>query len=154
MNKLNKEKDSSGNYYIPYGDQPGYQAGWCTDNPAKAPTAVTSDTTTTVRCSDTSSAVVSNRTKPLDKKEILVANAAVADKNAKDNSSKAPQMAVIPRAKPPDYEDAWYEESDGQFYNQYDWYQDEAGEWQYDYREGNLMHLVEKCTHSTFLYLK
>ena len=39
-----------------------------------------------------------------------------------------------PRAKPPDYDDAWYEEADGQFYNQYDWYQDENGEWQYDYR--------------------
>ena len=56
------------------------------------------------------------------------------------------------RLKPPDYEDAWYEEpSDGQWYNSYDWYQviqstlptlytdmttmqDDAGQWAYDYR--------------------
>ena len=39
------------------------------------------------------------------------------------------------RPKPPDYDEAWYEDpSDGQWYNQYDWYEDECGEWAYDYR--------------------
>ena len=38
------------------------------------------------------------------------------------------------RPKPADYDSAWYEESDGQWYNQYDWYQDHTGEWAYDYR--------------------
>ena len=57
-----------------------------------------------------------------------------------DNSGKASLLHMEStlkaggRAKPPDYDDAWYEEADGQFYNQYDWYQDENGEWQYDYR--------------------
>ena len=40
-------------------------------------------------------------------------------KYAKD----APELSSMSRPRPPDYEDAWYEESDGQFYNQYDWFQ-------------------------------
>ena len=41
------------------------------------------------------------------------------------------------RPKPPDYDEAWYEDpTDGQWYNQYDWYEDEMGEWVYDYRYG------------------
>ena len=38
------------------------------------------------------------------------------------------------RPKPADYDEAWYEETDGQWYNQYDWYQEESGDWSYDYR--------------------
>merc|ERR1719445_2398692 len=44
-------------------------------------------------------------------------------------------QGIKSRPKPPDYDEAWYEDpSDGQWYNQYDWYEDECGEWAYDYR--------------------
>ena len=54
---------------------------------------------------------------------------------SKDNASKKMHMLQASRPKPPDYDEAWYEDpSDGQWYNQYDWYEDECGEWMYDYR--------------------
>ena len=55
----------------------------------------------------------------------------------KKNNDKKPTMpsAKTPRPRPLEYEDGWYEEpSDGQWYNTYDWYEDENGEWAYDYR--------------------
>ena len=58
-------------------------------------------------------------------------------KNKKKKSQMQTDTAAAsfePRPKPADYDTAWYEESDGQYYNQYDWYEDENGEWQYDYR--------------------
>jgi hypothetical protein len=73
----------------------------------------------------------SNRLQAKDERQTGTTNVGVSsisgnNKNAQEHSG--------PRPKPPDYDDAWYEEADGQFYNQYDWYQDENGEWQYDYR--------------------
>ena len=50
------------------------------------------------------------------------------------DAGPAPSAKPSMRPKPPDYDSAWYEESDGQWYNQYDWYQDQAGQWAYDYR--------------------
>jgi len=45
-------------------------------------------------------------------------------------------FVFVPRPKPPDYDKAWYQDPiDGQWYNQYDWYKDECGGWDYDYRE-------------------
>ena len=52
---------------------------------------------------------------------------------SKDGSKN--MLSIQPRPKPPDYDEAWYEDpTDGQWYNQYDWYEDEMGEWVYDYR--------------------
>ena len=54
---------------------------------------------------------------------------------AKDNATKKMHTFIQARPKPPDYDEAWYEDpTDGQWYNQYDWYEDETGEWAYDYR--------------------
>ena len=54
---------------------------------------------------------------------------------SKDNATKNMHPMFQPRPKPPDYDEAWYEDpTDGQWYNQYDWYEDEMGEWAYDYR--------------------
>ena len=54
-------------------------------------------------------------------------------------STDNPNMFTKPgsgssRPKPADYDEAWYEETDGQWYNQYDWYQEDNGDWSYDYR--------------------
>jgi hypothetical protein len=62
------------------------------------------------------------------------ASASVAKVSSNKKNAQGQSDTSGPRPKPPDYDDAWYEEADGQFYNQYDWYQDENGEWQYDYR--------------------
>ena len=57
-------------------------------------------------------------------------------KPSKNNDKKSTMpSAKTPRPRPLEYEDGWYEEpSDGQWYNTYDWYEDENGEWAYDYR--------------------
>ncbi|XP_023338040.1 protein unc-13 homolog A isoform X8 [Eurytemora carolleeae] len=130
LNKINNEKDEAGNYYIPYGA--GYKDGY--KYPEKTEQGLTPAPDTKlvkesdiVKSSDTS---LNNRTKPVD---VNPGPSLDPENNAKDNSSKPP-MATVSRAKPSDYDDAWYEESDGQFYNQYDWYEDDNGEWQYDYR--------------------
>ena len=60
-----------------------------------------------------------------------------SNREGKKNNDKKPKMpsAKTPRPRPLEYEDGWYEEpSDGQWYNTYDWYEDENGEWAYDYR--------------------
>ena len=60
-----------------------------------------------------------------------------SNREGKKNNDKRPTMpsAKTPRPRPLEYEDGWYEEpSDGQWYNTYDWYEDENGEWAYDYR--------------------
>jgi len=56
-------------------------------------------------------------------------------KAAKDGGKTMFAAHFQSRPKPPDYDEAWYEDpTDGQWYNQYDWYEDEMGEWVYDYR--------------------
>ena len=57
-------------------------------------------------------------------------------KASKNNDPKpAMPSQYTSRPRPMEYEDGWYEEpSDGQWYNTYDWYEDEQGQWQYDYR--------------------
>lgn len=130
LNKINNEKDEAGNYYIPYGDgyKDGYKYPEKTENGlTPAPDTKLVKESDIVKSSDTS---LNNRTKPVD---VNPGPSLDPENNAKDNSSKPP-MATVSRAKPSDYDDAWYEESDGQFYNQYDWYEDDNGEWQYDYR--------------------
>ena len=60
-----------------------------------------------------------------------------SNREGKKNNDKKSTMpsAKTPRPRPLEYEDGWYEEpSDGQWYNTYDWYEDENGEWAYDYR--------------------
>ena len=117
LNKINNEKDEAGNYYIPYGDKDGYRyPETAEDGIVRAQPTKPVQESDIVKSSDTK---LNNRTKPLD--AVNSGPTLDPENNAKDNSSKPP-MATVPRAKPSDYDEAWYEESDGQFYNQYDWY--------------------------------
>jgi hypothetical protein len=77
---------------------------------------------------------LANNFRTKDDTSFATTNVSVTSSTTDKKNAQGLSGSSGPRVKPPDYEEAWYEEADGQFYNQYDWYQDENGEWQYDYR--------------------
>jgi len=142
LNKKNIENKPSDNYTIPYGE--GYRKeGWSQnevgdwiqdtehlaqssdrENNSKAANKPVSQSTEILKSRDSEK----SSTDP-----VCNGGLSASKNNAPDR--KTMPAHITSRPKPPDYEEAWYEEpSDGQYYNSYDWYEDENGEWAYDYR--------------------
>lgn len=113
LNKKNSEgKGSSNALYIPYGPG-GSREGWLQDQYGQW-----------YQDPLVANKINSNSSDPK------------GGKSSKNNDPKCAMPGEFTsRHRPPEYEDGWYEEpSDGQWYNTYDWYEDENGEWAYDYR--------------------
>ena len=161
----NIHEKASDNYYIPYGEEYGHdgwyqnEVGEWLQDPSFSQdfrdqhVAQSSNHSNKVNNSQSASKGVS---KPVEKEKessisgitslfkskdsgksstIPACNGAISASKNNATENKTMPTHITSRPKPPDYEEAWYEEpSDGQWYNSYDWYEDENGEWAYDYR--------------------
>ena len=117
LNKKNIEGKGSNPLYIPYGEE-GSKEGWYQNQ----------------RGEWQQDPLIANK---LNSNKTEAKTGGRKEGGASTNNDKKPAMPaqITSRPRPLEYEDGWYEEpSDGQWYNTYDWYEDENGEWAYDYR--------------------
>jgi len=144
LNKKNIENKPSDNYYIPYGEEYHHQGWHQNDLGDWLQESQQNAESSNSRSNKENDSKAANRSvePPAEKSEESgkASTDHVCDGGVPGSKNNAPDCKTMPanitsRPKPQDYEEAWYEEpSDGQWYNSYDWYEDENGEWAYDYR--------------------
>ena len=141
LNKKNIENKPSDNYYIPYGEEYHHE-GWYQNDVGDWLQENAESSNTRSNKENDSKAANKSVEPPGEKNQESgkASSAPVCNGGVPGSKNNAPDSKTMPanitsRPKPQDYEEAWYEEpSDGQWYNSYDWYEDENGEWAYDYR--------------------